>query len=368
MGTSADSGVPKHALGWLLFSFRGRIDRRTYWTWFLVVTVGSIVALHADFLLLFALSDSARPGGIERPGAIALPGLIAVALFVATVWATFALQAKRFHDRGLAGWWCLVGLITVLGQLAVVAYTALAPGEGVVNRYGPPSPDPRGRTRILAAFVGGLVLLVAILFGGRAYVAEPFSVPSGSNVPTLLPGDYVLVSKIHPAQRGDLVAFTNQATGDTYIKRVVGVPGDTVQLRKGVLIVNDAAWPRERVADYADRYWDDFYGRAVIERRYRYTETKPDGSKHDILGGLVGKPEDSMAQDNTQLFTVPPGQFFVLGDNRDNSNDSRMQLGNVPFASVIGRVECRYFSFEPGKGLRGFWTRIRWGRLFTAVG
>ena len=154
------------------------------------------------------------------------------------------------------------------------------------------------------------------------------------------------------------------------MKRLVGLPGDTVQIRRGTLIINGVSSKRERIADYIERNWDRFYGRILIDHRYRYVETTPNGTTHEILGDTTNSREDSSPQDNTGVFTVPEGHFFVVGDNRDNSNDSRLELGYVPVQNLVGRVEYCYFSREDNGAGWKVWTwpsSIRWDRFFKVL-
>jgi signal peptidase I len=374
MDVITDVGVRRRAMVSLLFSFRGRINRETYWPWLVSASAVEIVLLYASFLISFAVADNLR---VYRPAQLwiwLLANFVVIGLMLVVDWISFALLAKRFHDRGRSGWWSLLGFVPILGSLGVMAYTALLPGNPAANRHGLSNPGRGGIATTTAAFIGGLILLGGLTFAGRTYLAEPFYIPSGSNAPTVLPGDLAMISKrlslTQTPEYGDLVVFKNQHTGEDFIKRVVGLPGDRVQFRHGILVLNDIPWPRERVANYDSRYWDEGFGRAVTERRYCYVETMPNRVKHEILGGSVNAPEDSLPQDNTDVFVVPDGRFFVVGDNRDNSMDSRMQLGTVPLTGLIGKAEFLYFSSED-RG--GFWQTlkvspwVRWSRLFKNI-
>jgi signal peptidase I len=162
-----------------------------------------------------------------------------------------------------------------------------------------------------------------------------FHVASGSNMPTLLTTDYVLVDTHHPGSvpdYGDVVVFRHPRDPKVdYIKRVVGLPGDRVQLREGILYLNGKPVPREPEA-----------GAPGDPAFKQYRETLPNGRAY-----LVLETSESAAQ-NTEEFNVPPGFFFVLGDNRGNSLDSRYKdLGYIPIANVIGIVRTIYWSMEP---------------------
>jgi signal peptidase I len=234
--------------------------------------------------------------------------------------------------------------------------------------------------------LAGIVLAV---FLAKGALAEPFYVPSGSMEPTLMIGDALLASKFPygygtaslPIQinlpetgrvfggtpkRGDVVVF--RWPGDrsqAWVKRVVGLPGDRIQMRQGQLFINDHA--ASLTPDGIGAAEDDNGG---TEPAYRYTETLPNGVSHAIF-----KLRDNGRLDNTAEVTVPPGHLFVMGDNRDNSADSRVPVrdggvGMLPEDNLIGRADAVVGSWDLGMRsqpvstwLSGF--RLR--RFFTAV-
>lgn len=234
--------------------------------------------------------------------------------------------------------------------------------------------------------LAGIVLAVFIAKGA---IAEPFYVPSGSMEPTLLIGDALLASKYPygygtaslPMQitlpetkrvfegtpkRGDVVVF--RWPGDSsqaWVKRVVGLPGDRIQMRQGQLFINDhpAALKPDGVAEAED-------DNGNVERAYRYVETLPNGVSHAIL-----KLRDNGRLDNTPEVTVPPGKLFVLGDNRDNSADSRVPVreggvGLLPMDNLVGRADAVVGSWDLGLRSQPVWTWLsgfRIARFFTAV-
>jgi signal peptidase I len=234
--------------------------------------------------------------------------------------------------------------------------------------------------------LAGIVLAVFIAKGA---IAEPFYVPSGSMEPTLLIGDALLASKFPygygtaslPMQinlpetgrvfegtpkRGDVVVF--RWPGDTsqaWVKRVVGLPGDRIQMRQGQLFINDhaAALKQEGMAEAED-------DNGNVEHAYRYTETLPNGVSHAIL-----KMRDNGRLDDTPEVTVPAGKLFVLGDNRDNSADSRVPVreggvGLLPMDNLVGRADAVVGSWDLGMRSQPVWNWLsgfRMARFFTAV-
>jgi len=147
-----------------------------------------------------------------------------------------------------------------------------------------------------------------------------------------------------------------------YIKRLIGLPGDRVQVKEGILYINDKSVTLERVEDY---HTVDKEGRLLVVPQY--IETLPNGVKHRILKSA---PFGQGRLDNTPVFTVPEGHYFMMGDNRDNSSDSRVMemVGYVPFENLIGRAEILFFSTE-AKWYE-FWNwffALRYNRLFGII-
>jgi signal peptidase I len=219
----------------------------------------------------------------------------------------------------------------------------------------------------------------------RTVLFRPFNIPSGSMKATLLVGDYLFVSKysygyshyslplspplfsgrllvLSKPQRGDIVVFRLPRDDTTdYIKRVIGLPGDTIQMVDGVLHINGQPVKRERIGDFIDM---DEGGLAMHVRRWR--ETLPNGVSYTTLDLPY-----NLQSDNTAVYHVPPGDYFMMGDNRHNSTDSRYpQVGYVPFENIIGRAQLIFFSVREGDRAWEVWRwpwSVRWGRLFTLV-
>ena len=224
-------------------------------------------------------------------------------------------------------------------------------------------------------------ILVALVI--RTFAFEPFNIPSGSMRPTLLIGDYLFVSKFSygysrhsfplsfmpfsgrmmfdPPERGDVAVFKLPRDNKTdYIKRVIGLPGDSIQVQDGRLFINGELVPRERIDDFT---YSTPYGSQV--RVAQFIETLPGGKQHFIL-----EEGDNRRFDNTREFKVPDGHYFMMGDNRDNSEDSRSQVGFVPAENLVGRAEVLFFSTDGTASIFEFWkwpTAIRFSRLLDSL-
>jgi signal peptidase I len=186
-----------------------------------------------------------------------------------------------------------------------------------------------------------LIPLVIIAYLIRTFLLQPFNIPSESNYPTLVVGDFLFVSKIaysetaHP-QRGDMAVFKYpHDTHIDYIKRVIGLPGDQVQMVDGKVKLNGVMLVQEPVRMNAAFYADQYAGANF------YREIMPDGRTY-----IVTDLRADSAADNTMEYTVPSGHYFTLGDNRDNSVDSRFldRVGYVPEELFVGPVVLRFFS------------------------
>jgi signal peptidase I len=233
----------------------------------------------------------------------------------------------------------------------------------------------------------------------RTLFFQPFWIPSGSMKDTLLIGDFLFVNKMaygysqyscpfsacpfsgrlfgSEPERGDVVVFRHPTNGQDFIKRVIGLPGDRIEMRDGVLFINGEAAPqvpqtpfieefaRQGPAGHLPRCSNPPVGDGGTCEKERFTETLPGGSTHSILN-----IEDGTRGDTTQEFTVPEGSYFVMGDNRDNSIDSRFPqsiggVGFVPYENLLGRADRVIFS-SAGERMVYFWTWRR-DRFFEAI-
>jgi len=249
------------------------------------------------------------------------------------------------------------------------------------------STEPKRKADGLAE--GGRVIVQALLIALaiRTLLFLAFNIPSGSMKATLLIGDYLFVSKYSygysryslpfspplfsgrifgsTPQRGDVVVFRLPRDDSTdYIKRVIGLPGDHIQMIDGLLHINGAPIKRERVDDFID----DENGGAERVRRWR--ETLPNGVSYQTLD-----LRDNGIVDNTEEYVVPAGHYFMMGDNRDDSIDSRFPperqgVGYVPFENLVGKAQIIFFSIggdEPAWHIWNWPWSVRWSRLFTMV-
>jgi len=227
-----------------------------------------------------------------------------------------------------------------------------------------------------------LALLIALV--ERTLFFQPYNIPSGSMEDTLLVGDFLFVEKFsygynrfslpfgrlwpsfgrilpHEPKRGDVAVFALPSDpSQDFIKRIVGLPGDRIQMIDDVLYIDDRPVPKVRVADYVE------YRNGFEHHIARYRETLPNGKSYDVLNSNSG-----VLTSTTPVYVVPAGHYFMLGDNRDDSNDSRGIVGYLPAENLVGKAEFRFYSFDGDKAQ--WWTfwkwpwAVRYGRMFTVI-
>jgi signal peptidase I len=266
--------------------------------------------------------------------------------------------------------------------------------EPVVHTAGSVVPEggitPKKKSEAETWLELGKTILYAglIALGIRTLLFQPFNIPSPSMEETLLVGDYLFVEKFaygysrysipfgkylpgfgrilySPAKRGDVVVFKLPSDNSTdYIKRVIGLPGDHIQMKGGHLFINDKEVPKVRVDDYVEGSGE------TLNNVPRYRETTPEGVNY-----LTLDRRENDIHDDTEIFTVPADHYFMMGDNRDNSLDSRISpenggVGYVPAENLVGKAQVRFFSVDGSGTWYKPWTwpmAIRFSRMFTFI-
>jgi signal peptidase I len=215
------------------------------------------------------------------------------------------------------------------------------------------------------------VILMPILFIPTIFMEfmKPYHIPAGSMIPTILIGDNLFVSKTayknSQPKLGDVAVFRSVVKPDTdFIKRVIGAPGDRIQMKEGILYINDVPCPVEPAGEY-ETVNDD----GTVSKVPQYIETLPNGLKHPILKQV---PFGTARMDNTPVYEVPIGHYFVMGDNRDASNDSRVQglIGYIPLKNFVGRASFIYFSTGGHSPLWAVWkwpSTAHYDRIFQGI-
>ena len=233
-----------------------------------------------------------------------------------------------------------------------------------------------------------IAIFVAILI--RSFLFEPFNIPSGSMKPNLLVGDFIFVSKYsygysrhsfpfslgdangdiiagkffqNQPKRGDVVVFKTPENNRTdYIKRVIGLPGDKIRLDNGQIIINDSKIYKKKIEEFIDTDTSQL----IIEKGRRRQYLEYFFNKEIKVLDLY----DNTFADNTSIFIVPDNKFFVMGDNRDNSQDSRFStVGFIPSDNIIGKAQFIFFSLENSRFLQ-IWKwppSIRYNRIFKKI-
>ncbi len=226
-----------------------------------------------------------------------------------------------------------------------------------------------------------IAIFIALLI--RSFIFEPFNIPSGSMKPNLLVGDFIFVSKYsygfskhslpfsiplipgkifsNTPERGDVVVFKTPENNRTdYIKRVIGLPGDKIEIKNGIIFINGSEILRKKLNDFIDTDNKTSNKRVRMYNEYFF-------NKEIKILDIT----DNGIADNTQLFNVPENHFFVMGDNRDNSQDSRFisTVGFIPYENLVGKAQFIFFSLENARFLQ-IWkwpSSIRYERIFQKI-
>lgn len=353
--------------------------------WFAVVAVAFVVGPFAGLLALYVdgalLSWIGRPlGGSASQSKLrtaiawaALPNIAALLIMLGGIAVYHQAFLRANAAPGGIKDPVLMIVIVVLVALQLWGLFLKIRTVGAVQRF--------GAVRSAANVAAALLLPLAVALAFRTFLFQPFSIPASSMEPALRVGDYMFVDKrsygwsrysfpfdagfegrIGAAAplRGDIIVFKLPSDLKIdYVKRVIGLPGDEVAMQHGVLHINGTPIPKLRVGDFTSNAQAGSDEVVPV-----FEETLPDGRKYTVLDIEPDGPFD-----NIEPVRVAPGHYFVLGDNRDNSMDSRSQrqVGFVPIENILGRVSLIYFSADAPRDtefLASAFANIRWPRMF----
>lgn len=324
---------------WFFLSLRGRIGRKPYWIYTLSMLGGA-------FLVVFiaSLVDEFTTG-------VDLEFIFGGYLLL-TFWPTLSINVKRWHDRNRTAWWFALLFLGGLGFLVaiwILVECLFFTGSEGSNRFGPAADAGLRPEGELDRFQFGLVaLLISLTILATCFTS--YRLPAGSMMPTLLVGDFILVNRtsygvpmpftnrqvmtLNSPKRGDVVVFRYPKEPSVeYIKRVVGIPGDRIEYYDKILHVNDKPYEQIPVGVYVDKGVGASMSGA--DERIEMLED----IKHKIL---IFSDAASVEGE----YIVQDGEYFVMGDNRDNSNDSRY-WGAVPEENLLGKAFLVIFSLDP---------------------
>jgi signal peptidase I len=357
--------------------------------WFAVVTVALLAGPLAGLLALYIdgalLSWIGRPlGGRASPSTLrtaiawaSMPSILALLIMLGAIAVYKQEFLRAFAALDRVDDPVLVSVALIAGLLPLWAIFLKIRTVGAVQRF--------GFVRAAVSVVASLLVMLTVAAAIRIFLFQPFSIPSSSMEPTLRIGDYIFTDKrsyglsrysfpfdagfearfgAASPLRGDIVVFKLPSDRKfDYIKRVIGLPGDEIQMKSGILYINGRPTPKVYKDEFTNKECDQYFRHCRNVVYKRYVETLPEGLTYTVLDL---EPEGDF--DNTDVFKVAPGHFFVMGDNRDNSADSRSQVGLIPAENIFARVSVVYFSTgdlrDTSSPAHAF-DNIRWDRLFT---
>jgi len=271
--------------------------------------------------------------GVNASVAPILAPAVAVLIF-----AYLGQLRRRLRDAGWRGGWTWLGLAPLLGLVLAL-----------VLLFARPAKAQRSEPAVLRRAGWALTFVVCCILGLRGWAYEPFVIPASSMSPALQVGDYVLALPVRQIARGDVVVFDHPVSGTPFVKRVIGLEGDVVQMQDGQIVLNSEPVPQRDAGAFTEPKMPRGPARIVPRcandpvpmggpcEKKQAIETLPSGRSYAVLD------IDQFASDDTGAFDVPPGTFFALGDNRDNSLDSRVSQ----FAGGIGFVHVQHLRWRP---------------------
>lgn len=313
-------------------------------------------------ILLFTLAAFGLPSALANLG---LPVWVGIATVAALNLLVFSVVVRRFHDIGRSGAWAVLWVIPVV-NFAMVLWLALAPGKAESEQDWP----KRRRHQI-----GQAMLCLLVIMGLSRAFWTPYTIPSGSMKPALIPGDFVIsaaISKDYQPKRGEVLIHRHPLNQQAYVSRVIGLPGESIRLIDGQVEING------QTASYAELplFRETMPASPPFPRCATVVPTGSPCDKEQLLEHLPDGTEvkvlniSQTLRDNTDMYRIPDGHYFVFGDNRDNVIDSRISrstggIGFVGQHQLIGHARWVLFSGQIAADFTTFdW---RWDRVLLGL-